>query len=63
MFDHGTMPALERPPPKASAIIPDPINPTFVLFALIVVNKKERVFFFDALCVCDVVFLPTSIYV
>jgi hypothetical protein len=27
---------LEKPPPRASAIIPDPINPTFVFGLLIV---------------------------
>tara|TARA_B100001758_G_scaffold173369_1_gene150352 strand:- start:119 stop:415 length:297 start_codon:yes stop_codon:yes gene_type:complete len=32
IFSHGTSPELEKPPPRASAIIPDPINPTFVLF-------------------------------
>jgi hypothetical protein len=52
MFDHGTIPALERPPPKASAIIPDPINPTFVLFALIVAIKKRE--FFSAFFLSDV---------
>ena len=59
MFDHGTIPALERPPPKASAIIPDPINPTFVLFALIVVIKRESFLFRFLFFVICVVFLPT----
>jgi hypothetical protein len=31
MFFHGTIPAAASPPPKASAIIPDPIKPTLVL--------------------------------
>jgi hypothetical protein len=40
IFSHGTIPELEKPPPRASAIIPDPINPTFVFELLLIVFSK-----------------------
>tara|TARA_B100000475_G_scaffold6262_1_gene5590 strand:- start:2122 stop:2640 length:519 start_codon:yes stop_codon:yes gene_type:complete len=53
IFSHGTIPELERPPPRASAIIPDPINPTFVFELLLIVfsNKYFKFNVFNAVVV------------